>query len=164
MRKLAMKNLEPKSELGNFQSVTDRDSVFYSESLKGKRWVIAVINADSSREKNIKILIDLVEQASSEFTVHVYTLVGLFPSEIIPNMSRQLGIPSKDNWVKTFMAANHIYPFAMDAFSIPEAYSNRNVLIYLDDIGRIRRYYDLSSHEQLLEAIRELPVFLSLKK
>ncbi len=164
MRKVAMKNLEPKAEVGNFQSVTDRDSVFYSESLKGKRWVIAVINADSSRDTQIKNLLHLEEQASSEFAINIYILVGLFPSELISTMSKQLQLPARDNWVKTYMASNHVYPFAMDAFSIPESYKNKNVLIFLDEFGRIRQYYDLTNHEQLLDAIRELPVFLSLKK
>lgn len=163
MRKEVMARLEPKGNLGNFQSVTDRDSLFYSESLLGKRWIIAVIAADSSRQTNVEIFKNIKKQIGNEFSLNVYSLIGLFPGELIYEMSTELGISSFDFWEKSYMAENHIYPFASDAFDIPESYRNKNLAILMDEQGRIRRYYAIDDQQELKNAIREIPVFLSLK-
>lgn len=163
MRKEVIARLEPKGTMGNFQSVTDRDSLFYSESLIGKRWIIAVIAADSSRQANVDIFKNIKKQIGNEFSLNVFSLIGLFPGEFIYEMSSVLGIGSLEFWEKSYMAENHIYPFASDAFDIPESYKNRNLAILMDEQGRIRRYYAIDDPQELKSAIREIPVFLSLK-
>lgn len=163
MRKEVIARLEPKGTMGNFQSVTDRDSLFYSESLLGKRWIIAVIAADSSRQANVDIFKNIKKQIGNEFSFNVFSLIGLFPGELIYEMSSVLGIGSFEFWEKSYMAENHIYPFASDAFDIPESYKNRNLAILMDEQGRIRRYYAIDDPQELKSAIREIPVFLSLK-
>lgn len=163
MRKSAMENLSPKAEMGNFQTVTERDSLFYSQSLAGKRWIIGIIGADSLRKGHISVFQNLLKQAESEFSVHVFTIVGLDQGELIAEMSAKLGIDKEKNWIKTYMAANHIYPFSEDAFSIPESHANQNIIALLDEEGRMRNYYKLADREELKSAVREIPVFLSLK-
>lgn len=164
MRKSAMENLSPKSEMGNFQTVTEKDSLYYSQSLQGKRWIIGIIGADSLRIKHLKDLKDLVGQAKLEFSVNVFTIIGLYQGELITEMSDKLEIGRETNWVKTYMAANHVFPFSTDAFSIPESHSNQNIIALVDEEGRMRNYYKFEDKEEIKTAVREIPVFLSLKK
>lgn len=164
MRKSAMDHLSPKAEMGNFQTVTEKDSLYYSHSLQGKRWIIGIIGADSLREKHVQVLKDLTRQAKEEFTVNVFTIIGLYQGELISEMSEKLKISSESDWVKTYMASNHVFKFGADAFSVPDSHANQNIIALLDPEGRMRNYYRLSDPEDIKTAVREIPVFLSLKK
>ncbi len=163
MRKDAMVDLAVKSEVGNFQSVTDSDSIFYSESFQGKRWIVGIIGADSSRTHGIELLKNIYKQSKEEFTIHLFTIVGLFSGEMISDMSRQFELTQDRNWIKTYMAAKHIYLFSEDAFAIPEKYKNKNIVVLVDEFGKIRQYYDLSDDAEVKKMVRQIPVFLSLK-
>ncbi|MBK8449646.1 MAG: hypothetical protein IPL42_06315 [Saprospiraceae bacterium] len=163
MRKEAMLDLEPKAEMGNFQSVTDQDSLFYSESLIGKRWIIGLIGADSLRAKSVEILKNVYKQAKEEFSINMYSMIGLYPGELIGDMSKNFSLSQDRNWIKTYMAEKHIYIFGQDAFSIPDQLKNKDLIIFLDEFGKIRNYYDLTNPEQVKHMARQVPVFLSLK-
>jgi hypothetical protein len=163
MRKDAMAELEVKSEVGNFQSVTDSDSIFYSESFHGKRWIVGIIGADSSRLHCIELLKNIYKQSKEEFAINIFTIVGLFSGELIPDMGKQLDLVQDRNWIKTYMAAKHIYLFSEDAFSIPEKYKNENIVVLVDEFGKIRQYYSLSDELEVKKMVRQIPVFLSLK-
>ena len=159
MRKDAMADLEPKAEVGNFQSVTDADSLFYSESFQGKRWIVGIVGADSSRENGIHILKDIYKQSKEEFTMNVFTIIGLFSGELIPDMSKQFELPREHNWIKTYMAAKHVYVFSEDAFSIPESYKNKNIIVLVDENGKIRQYYSLTDDLEVKKMAKILYYF-----
>ena len=163
MRKQAMTDLEPKAEVGNFQSVTEQDSLFYSESLKGNRWIIAIIGADSLRPGHINIVKNIFKQSKEEFSVHLYSIIGLTQGELIPEMNQKFDLPRDRNWIKTYMAEKHVYVFAADAFSIPEGHKNKNLIIFLDEFGKIRNYYNLGDAAEVKHLSRQVPVFLSLR-
>lgn len=163
MRKDAMSDLEPKAEIGNFQSVTDSDSLFHSTSLLGKKWIVGIIGADSLRDKNLKILKDLYNQSRSEFSVHVFSIIGLHSGELIIEMADKLNLPREHDWIKTYMAAKHIYIFSGDAFSIPESHKDKSLIALLDQNGIIRQYYSLHDEKEIRKMARQVPVFLSLK-
>jgi hypothetical protein len=163
MRKDAMADLQVKESIGNFQSVTDSDSLFNSESFKGKKWLVAVIGADSLRMKHLTIFKNIFKQSKEEFDVNVFTIVGLYSGELIPDMGKQFELPLDRKWIKTYMAAQHVYVFSADAFVIPEAFQNKNLAILVDEKGNIRNYYSLEDETQVVNLVRQVPVFLSLK-
>ena len=163
MRKDAMSDLEPKAEIGNFQSVTDVDSLFYSEHFHGKRWLIGIIGADSSRANHIDILKNMYKQSKEEFTVNVFTIIGLNSGEMIADMGKKFDIPRDVNWIKTYMAAQHVFVFSEDAFTIPESLKNKSIVVLLDENGKIRKYYSLNDENEIKKMVRQVPVFLSLK-
>ncbi len=163
MRKDAMSDLEPKIEIGNFQSVTDSDSLFHSNSFLGKKWIVGIIGADSLRDKDLRILKDLYVQSKTEFSFNVFSIIGLHSGELIPEMAEKLNIPRENDWIKTYMAARHIYIFAGEAFSIPESLTKKNLIILIDQHGMIRQYYALNEESEIKKMVRQVPVFLSLK-
>ena len=163
MRKDAMADLQPKGLIGNFQSVASNDSVFFSDSFKGSKWLIGVIGADSSRASHVELLKALYKQAREEFTPKIFALVGLYSGELFPDMNAQFKFPEDGFWTTSYMAANHVYVFAQDAFEIPESLKNKDVLILLDEQGQIRNYYLLEDPVQVKLMVRQVPVFLSLK-
>lgn len=164
MRKLAMQHLAPKGMLSNFQTATDQDSVISSEGLSGKRWIIGIIPADSSRQENINEFKKIIAQVSGEFSTHVFTIIGLELGEQISQIGQQLDLPRKSTWFSTFLAKNHVFPFSSDAFSLPEKYLDKPLIVLLDENGQIRNYYSLNLPDEVKTAIREIPVFLSLKQ
>lgn len=164
MRKDAMSELEPKFQIGNFQSVTDADSLFYSESFLGKKWIVGIVGADSLREKHIEIVKDLYRQSKDEFTCNVFTIIALQSGELIVDMGKQFGLPYDANWIKTYMAAKHIFLFSSEAFSIPDSKNNQSMVVFVDNEGMTRQYYSLSNPDDVIKMARQLPVFLSLKK
>lgn len=163
MRKDAMADLIPKAELGNFQTSLEDESIFYSDSLLGKNWIVAIIGADSTRSKHVNILNKLYTQTKEEFSVNVFTIIGLYHGELLRDMSQLLGLPNSKNWLKSYMAANHVYPFSAEAFSIPEHLKNQNVILLMDKNGKIRNYYSLLDDASVVDLVRHIPVFLSLK-
>ncbi len=164
MRKDAMSDLEPKFQIGNFQSVTDADSLFYSESFLGKKWIVGIIAADSLRDKHVEIVKDLYQQSKDEFSSNIFTIIGLHSGELIVDMGKHFALPYDANWIKTYMAAKHIFLFSNEAFSIPESKSNQSLVVFIDNQGMTRQYYTLSDGEDVKKMARQLPVFLSLKK
>lgn len=164
MRKEAMAELQPKAEVGHFQSVTDADSMFYSESFKGKKWIVGIIGADSARIKHVTVLKNIFKQAKEEFSVNVFTIIGLYSGELIGDMGKKLDIPRNGNWVKTYMAAQHIFIFSEDAFAIPESYKNKSLVVLVDENEKIRKYYSLADENEIKIMARQIPVFLSLKQ
>lgn len=70
--------LLPKETISSFQSVTDTDKVYYSDSLFGKRWLIAILGADETRKKSAEIIESLYKQTSIDFELNVFTISGLF--------------------------------------------------------------------------------------
>lgn len=163
MRKNAMADLSPKAEMGNFQTTLDDETIFYSDSLLGKSWIVAIIGADSSRVNHLDVLLKIFNQSKEEFSINLFTIVGLYPGELIRDMSQVLKIPHSKFWLKSYMAANHVYPFSREAFSIPENLINQDVILLLDKNGKIRNFYSLSNKESIVEVVRHIPVFLSLK-
>jgi len=163
MRKEAMSDLRPKAELSNFQTSLEDESIFFSDSLLGKNWIVAIIGADSSRVKHLNILNKIYIQTKEEFSVNILTIVGLYPGEMLRDMSQLLGIPNSKNWLKSYMAANHVYPFSTEAFSIPEHLKDQDVILLLDRNGKIRNFYKLMDTDSVVDLVRHIPVFLSLK-
>jgi hypothetical protein len=163
MRKDAMADLQPKAEVGNFQSVTDADSLFYAESFRGKKWIVGIVGADSMRAKHLDVIKNIYNQAKEGFRVNFFTIVGLFPGELIPDMRKQLDLPTDANWTKTYMAAQHVYKFSEDAFSLPQNMLNKNVVVFVDEDGKILQFYSLDDKSETVKLVRQLPVFLSLK-
>jgi len=163
MRKDAMADLSPKAELTNFQSSLEDDSIFYSDSLLGKNWIVAVIGADSLRAKHLDVVRKIFNQSKDEFSINIFTIVGLFPGELIRDMSQILQMPTSKTWLRSYMAANHVYPFSAEAYSIPEQMKDQDVILLLDKNDKIRNYYSLNNQQEILELVRHIPVFLSLK-
>ena len=130
MRKDAMADLSPKAELTNFQSSLEDDSIFYSDSLLGKNWIVAVIGADSLRAKHLDVMRKIFNQSKDEFSINIFTIVGLFPGELIRDMSQILQMPTSKTWLRSYMAANHVYPFSAEAYSIPEQMKDQDCLLY----------------------------------
>lgn len=163
MRKEAMADLSPKAEMSNFQTTLDDESIFYSDSLLGKSWIVAIIGADSLRGNHLEILQKIFNQSKEEFSINVFSIVGLYPGELIRDMSQVLKIPQSKFWLKSYMATNHVFPFSTEAFSIPENLNNQDVILLLDKHGKIRNFYSLSNKDSVVEVVRHIPVFLSLK-
>lgn len=163
MRKSAMKELEPKGAVGNFQSVTDSDSLFYSENLKGHRWIVGIIGADSLRRSSLEILKNIYNQSKEEFSVKVFTIIGLYSGEFIPEMGAKLRLPREANWINTYMADKHVFVFAEDAFVIPPVRLKQDLILLVDEKGTVRQYYSLANPEEVKKMARQVPVFLSLK-
>ncbi|MDQ3140905.1 MAG: hypothetical protein M3Q56_01520 [Bacteroidota bacterium] len=164
MRKSAMSALEPKGQIGNFQSVTEQDSIFNSEHLKGNRWLITILGADAARETSSKDILKLFTQSNKDFNGHIFSIIGLFPGESMDVAQNKFNWPKMPNWKVSYMAEKHVYIFSTDAFEIPERLRNKPLAILVDENGRIRNYYDLSDQNKLMELVRHYPVFLSLKK
>lgn len=164
MRKEAMALLLPKETISSFQSVTDTDKVYYSDSLFGKRWLIAILGADETRKKSAEIIENLYKQTSIDFELNVFTISGLFFGEKMSEISQKLHWPSSNkNWINTFMAQDHVYPFANSIFIIPEKYQNKPCVVLLDENSKVRNYYNLTVESDVRSLVRHLPVFLSLK-
>jgi len=163
MRKQAMSNLESKGVLGNFQTTTDTDSVVYDYNLKGKRWIVGIIGADGLRNAYVDQFKLLIQQVSEEFSVNVFTVIGLDAGELIPEMTGKLKLPQDKTWVKTYMAGNHVFTFSQDVFGLPELLIGKPSVVLVDENGDIRNHYNLSDSNELKLTVREIPVFLSLR-
>ncbi len=163
MRKEAMSALSPKQEIGHFQATTETDSVFYSGSLAGKRWLIAVIPSDGSREVLTNKILNIYKQTEKEFDFNIFTIVGIQEGELMYELSKKFKWPDTKKWIKTYMASQHVFPFVNSGLNISESYQNKACVILLDEHSMIRNIYDLNDEKEVKHLIQQLPVFLSLK-
>ena len=163
MRKEAMSALSPKQEIGHFQATTETDSVFYSGSLAGKRWLIAVIPSDGSREVLTNKILNIYKQTEKEFDFNIFTIVGIQEGELMYELSKKFKWPDTKKWIKTYMASQHVFPFVNSGLNISESYQNKACVILLDEHRMIRNIYDLNDEKEVKHLIQQLPVFLSLK-
>lgn len=164
MRKSAMQNLEPKETLGQFETMTEKEQVVNPLSLKGKRWLIAILGTKDQRKASAELLLKLYKQSKDEFQANIFSLTGLDTGESMPFISQYLNLPSDDShWLISYMSSDHLYAFSKEAFSIREQYVNKPCIILLDENLTIRSYYDISKELEVQKLVREYPVFLSLK-
>ncbi|MBK9272313.1 MAG: BRCT domain-containing protein [Saprospiraceae bacterium] len=165
MRKEAMEALKPKIAISHFQNTDWKDRTISEDSLKGSKWLVAVLGADSMNRDHVQKLIKLNQQSSEEFTQKTYLIAGMNSGETADYLNALLSVPIHDpKWIISYMAADHVFPFSASVFGIPEEYKNTSVAIFLDDKQQIRNYYKLSDSEDVKKLVRHLPVFLSLKK
>lgn len=164
MRKNAMRSLQPKNVLGHFETQTEKDQIVSAASLNGKRWLIAVIGTGEARMHAAEVILKLYRQSQDEFHPKFLTITGMNPGEAMPAMSQLLKLPSNNNdWLICYMAAEHIYAFSAEAFSIPVGFKNQPVILLVDENQKIRNYYLINDSSQMQNLVREYPVFLSLK-
>ncbi len=164
LRKAAMKSLEPKEAIGQFETPTEKDIIINSEKLKGKRWLIAVIGSLDRRTDYCKILTNLYQQSKESFKPYIMTVIGLKHGEPLKATSETLKLPSEDNhWNICYLSIDHVFPFCAEAFNLREAYQDKDCIILLDENLMVRNYYLLSDTKEIQKLIREYPVFLSLK-
>lgn len=164
MRKEAMAYLTPKETISNFQCITESESLFYSDSLIGKRWLVGILGGDDNRVKAAQVIENLYKQTSIDFDINVFTITGLIFGEKMSDVGHILNWPQNNKkWVNTYMAKDHVYPFANSIFIIPEKYQSIPCAILLDEHNRVRNYYSLIDESDVKSLVRHLPVFLSLK-
>ncbi len=163
MRKDAMADLSPKATMSPFQTSLEDADIFYSDSLLGKNWLIGVFSIDSFRNQDIETLKNIFKQTKEEFNVHVFTVIGLQQGELVREMGQKLQLPQDKLWLNSYMAMQHVFPFCESSFGIPEKFRNQNLIILLDRKGNIRNYYSLENKDAILNVVRQIPVFLSLK-
>jgi hypothetical protein len=163
MRKEALERLQPKGSVGHFQMSVDIDSIFDAGMMSGKRWVVGILGHDSIRGVQMQFFQELLRQAGNEFPMHVFTIAAIAPGERIEGLSVAMGFPSTPFWIKAYLASIHVFPFAQGAFEVPNAYSDRDILIFVDEKGRIRNYYSLEDEFDRKQAVRDLPIFYALK-
>lgn len=164
MRKEALVALKPKEVISGFHHTGLLDIPISEDSLKGKRWLIGIIGADSLRIKNADILMRLYRQSLEEFQPFVFIISGLIFGEQTETVNQHCKWPVSDNhWKISYLNADHVFPFANSVFQIPAEYSGQSIVILLDDNLTVRNFYKLSDKEDVLKLVRHYPVFLSLK-
>ncbi len=165
MRKEAMEALKPKIGISHFQNVEWHDTPVTEDSLKGKRWMVAILGADSANREHVQTLLKLNKQSEVEFTLRTFVLAGMNSGETAEYLNAHLSVPVNDpKWLVSYMAAEHVFPFTEQIFSTPADYQKQSIVVLLDDKQQIRNYYKLSDPDDLKNLVRHLPVFLSLKK
>mgnify|MGYP003525368618 CR=1 FL=1 len=138
MRKEAMAYLTPKETISSFQCITESESLFYSDSLIGKRWLVGILGGDDNRVKAAQVIENLYKQTSIDFDINVFTITGLIFGEKMSDVANSI-------------------------FIIPEKYQSIPCAILLDEHNRVRNYYSLIDESDVKSLVRHLPVFLSLK-
>ncbi|MEO6191008.1 MAG: hypothetical protein ABIO44_12255 [Saprospiraceae bacterium] len=164
LRKSAMRALVIKSSIGQFEIPSEKDYIIRPDSLKGRRWLIAILGDKESRIKNSQQLLNLYKQSKDEFHTNILSIIGLENGEAMPLTSQNLKLPSDDkNWLICYMASDHVYPFCKEAFNLESAYQNKPCIILVDENLMIRNYYLFNDEREFKNLVRHYPVFLSLK-
>ncbi|MEP7195362.1 MAG: hypothetical protein ABI851_02510 [Saprospiraceae bacterium] len=164
LRKNAMAALQPKGEIGKFETPTEKDVVIRPDQLKGNRWLIAIIGTED-RSKFTPTILNIYKQSKDEFLPNILFLTGLEMGESIPIVSQQLKLPSDNpKWLICYFAKEHLFPFSKDAFNIIDTYANKSCVMLVDENLQIRNTYLLSEDSDVKQLVRHYPVFLSLKK
>lgn len=165
MRKEAMESLKPKDVIQHFQNTTYDESIITDDSLKGSRWLIALIAADSQTVNHADAVLRLRKQSSEEFSLKTLAIVGQNFGETSEFLNSKLNWPVGANDFRIcYMSSSHIFPFGDSVFNIPDEFKNQSLVILVDDKLQIRNYYKLSDAHDVKLLVRHLPVFLSQKK
>jgi hypothetical protein len=164
MRKDAMKSLYVKSDLGQFQTVTDDDSTFQSSAMLGKRWFVVFIPETADFTQAMQISSQIYSQAKDDFSPYVLCISGIKSGistiEISQNFQKKFDRKFCKN---AFLAQDHFAKLGSQIFKIPENLVQKSLVILVDEKSKIRNYYELENENEVKKLVREYPVFLSLK-
>ncbi|HRI00281.1 MAG TPA: hypothetical protein PK006_04440 [Saprospiraceae bacterium] len=163
MRKDAMQDLNPKGGVDLFQLTTDDDSTFTQSHFLTKKWLVCFFEHDSIGLQSLQIIKSINKQASEDFVLNVFSVMGLKEGELIKDASYKHDISNFKFWKKAYIANVHLYKFCDKVFQVPLELYNKPVALLLDQNSQIRAYYNLEDPESVKMLVKQLPVFLSLK-